>query len=118
MREFTKSVLSYTWATSVFGVQQRFEHFDVLVSPTVSAPPLPVDMDVSGEIEIAGQSAGTVRRAWYPYTYPMNLTGHPALSMPCGRSKLGLPIGLQLAGRWYDDLRLLGIAALIEPLMA
>ena len=95
-------------------LQALFETCDVLVSPTLSAPPLPIDMDVSGEIEIAGKPAGTVRGAWYPYTYPMNLTGHPALSMPCGRSSIGLPIGLQLAGRWYDDRYLLGIAALLE----
>ncbi|VTU46580.1 Glutamyl-tRNA(Gln) amidotransferase subunit A (plasmid) [Variovorax sp. SRS16] len=95
-------------------LQALFEHHDVLVSPTVSAPPLSIDVDVSGEIEIAGVPAGTVRGAWYPYTYPMNLTGHPALSMPCGKSSLGLPIGLQLAGRWYDDRYLLGIAALLE----
>ena len=95
-------------------LQALFERFDVLVSPTVSAPPLPIDMDVSGEIEIGGKPAGTIRGAWYPYTYPMNLTGHPALSMPCGKSTAGLPIGLQLAGRWYDDDRLLAIAALVE----
>ena len=53
----------------------------------------------------------TMRGAWYPYTYPMNLTGHPALSMPCGRSALGLPIGLQLAGRWHEERFLLGVAA-------
>ncbi|MEJ8825889.1 amidase [Variovorax humicola] len=98
-------------------LQALFETFDVLVSPTVSAPPLPVDMDVSGDIEIAGKPAGTVRGAWYPYTYPMNLTGHPALSMPCGHSAIGLPIGLQLAGRWYDDGYLLGIASLLEELL-
>ena len=95
-------------------LQALFERFDVLVSPTLSAPPLPIDMDVSGEIEIAGRPAGTVRGAWYPYTYPMNLTGHPALSMPCGRSTIGLPIGLQLVGRWYDDHYLLDVAALVE----
>lgn len=101
--------------TRCFGeLQALLDRFDVLVSPTVSAPPLPIDMDVSGEIEIAGRPAGTVRGAWYPYTYPMNLTGHPALSMPCGRSSNGLPIGLQLAGRWYDDDYLLAIAGLIE----
>lgn len=91
-----------------------FNHHDVLVSPTLSAPPLHVNVDVSSVIDIAGQSAGTVRGAWYPYTYPMNLTGHPALSMPCGRSEIGLPIGLQLAGRWHDDNYLLGIAELLE----
>jgi aspartyl-tRNA(Asn)/glutamyl-tRNA(Gln) amidotransferase subunit A len=101
--------------TKCFGeLQKLFERHDVLVSPTVSAPALPVDMDVSGEIEIAGRKAGTVRGAWYPYTYPMNLTGHPALSMPCGRSAKGLSIGLQLAGRWYDDRWLLGAAAVVE----
>jgi aspartyl-tRNA(Asn)/glutamyl-tRNA(Gln) amidotransferase subunit A len=101
--------------TRCFGeLQKVFERHDVLVSPTLSAPPLPVEMDVGGEIEIAGRKAGTVRGAWYPYTYPMNLTGHPALSMPCGRSAGGLPIGLQLAGRWYDDRWLLGVAALLE----
>lgn len=101
--------------TQCFGeLQALFTRYDVLVSPTVSAPPLPIDLDVSGEIDIAGAPAGTVCGAWYPYTYPMNLTGHPALSMPCGKSSLGLPIGLQLAGRWHDDRYLLGIAALLE----
>jgi aspartyl-tRNA(Asn)/glutamyl-tRNA(Gln) amidotransferase subunit A len=95
-------------------LQALFEKYDVLVSPTLSAPPLPLDMDLSGEIEIAGKPAGTVRGAWYPYTYPMNLTGHPALSMPCGSNSIGLPIGLQLAGRWHDDRYLLGIASLLE----
>jgi aspartyl-tRNA(Asn)/glutamyl-tRNA(Gln) amidotransferase subunit A len=95
-------------------LQALFKRFDVLVSPTVSAPPLPIDMDVSGEVDIDGKPAGTIRGAWYPYTYPMNLTGHPALSMPCGKSAIGLPIGLQLAGRWYDDDRLLAIARLVE----
>jgi aspartyl-tRNA(Asn)/glutamyl-tRNA(Gln) amidotransferase subunit A len=95
-------------------LQTLFKRFDVLVSPTVSAPPLPIDMDVSGEVEIGGRPAGTIRGAWYPYTYPMNLTGHPALSMPCGKSAIGLPIGLQLAGRWYDDDHLLAIARLVE----
>jgi aspartyl-tRNA(Asn)/glutamyl-tRNA(Gln) amidotransferase subunit A len=99
-------------------LQALFERFDVLVSPTVSAPPLPVEQDPNGIVTIAGEPAGTIRGAWYPYTYPMNLTGHPALSMPCGRSRLGLPIGLQLAGRWHDDRFLLGVAALLEAGLA
>ena len=98
-------------------IQGVLERYDLLVSPTVSAPPLPVDVDPNGVVDIAGQPAGTVRGAWYPYTYPMNLTGHPALSMPCGKSRLGLPIGLQLAGRWHDDRFLLGVAALLETLL-
>jgi aspartyl-tRNA(Asn)/glutamyl-tRNA(Gln) amidotransferase subunit A len=104
--------------TRCFGLlQSLFERFDVLVSPTLSAPPLPIGMDLSGTIEIGGKPAGTVRGAWYPYTYPMNLTGHPALSMPCGKSASGLPIGLQLAGRWYDERYLLAVAGLVERML-
>jgi len=86
---------------------------DLIASPTLSAPPLPVGLDPHGDVQIAGKPAGTVRGAWYPYTYPMNLTGHPALSMPCGMTD-GLPVGLQLVGRWHDDRYLLDIAGLLE----
>ena len=99
-------------------LQALFDRFDLLVSPTLSAPPLPIEQDPNGIVTIDGEAAGTIRGAWYPYTYPMNLTGHPALSMPCGKSALGLPIGLQLTGRWHDDRFLLGTAALVEQLLA
>ncbi|MEO6270475.1 MAG: amidase family protein, partial [Lautropia sp.] len=105
---------SYARTRCFLQLQALFDRHDVLVSPTVSAPPLPVEQDPNGIVVIDGQPAGTIRGAWYPYTYPMNLTGHPALSMPCGVSALGLPIGLQLAGRWHDDDFLLGIARLLE----
>lgn len=48
------------------------------------------------------------------FTAPFNLTGHPALSIPCGLSATGLPIGLQLAGRRYDEPRLLRAARAFE----
>ena len=99
-------------------LQRVLERFDLLASPTVSAPPLHIDLNPEGLIEIDGQAKAAIRAAWYPYTYPMNLTGHPALSMPCGRSRIGLPIGLHLVGRWHDDDFLLGSAALLEPLLS
>lgn len=95
-------------------VQEVLERSDVIASPTLSAPALPVGLDPMGWIEIAGERAGTIRGAWYPYTYPFNLTGHPALSMPCGASAKGLPIGLQLVGRWHEDSFLLDVAARLE----
>ncbi|MDJ1159589.1 amidase family protein [Chelatococcus sp. SYSU_G07232] len=95
-------------------VQAVLERHDVIVSPTLSAPPLPVDQDPHGRVTIAGRDAGTIRGAWYPYTFPFNLTGHPALSLPCGRDAGGLPVGLQIVGRWRDDRLLLDIAALFE----
>jgi aspartyl-tRNA(Asn)/glutamyl-tRNA(Gln) amidotransferase subunit A len=99
-------------------VQKVFERYDLIASPTLSAPPLPVDTDLFGRIEIDGRDAGTLRGAWYPYTFPFNLTGHPALSMPCGLSRDGLPVGLQLVARWNEDRFLLEIASRFEEAIA
>ena len=95
-------------------MQALFMRYDLIASPTLTAPALPVDMDPHGRFTIAGEDAGTIRGAWYPYTYPFNLTGHPALSMPCGFSSNGLPIGLQLVGPWGGDRALLDAAARLE----
>lgn len=95
-------------------IQDILARCDLIASPTLSAPALPVGLDPLGRVEIAGEDAGTIRGAWYPYTYPFNLTGHPALSLPCGLSKQGLPIGLQLVGHWHEDGYLLQAAAQLE----
>ncbi len=95
-------------------VHDILSRFDLIASPTLSAPALPVGLDPLGRIEIAGRDAGTIRGAWYPYTFPFNLTGHPALSLPCGLSSEGLPIGLQLVGRWHEDAYLLDVAGRLE----
>lgn len=92
-------------------VQGILARFDLIASPTLSAPALPVGLNPLSPVEIAGRPAGTIRGAWYPYTFPFNLTGHPALSIPCGRNAEGLPIGLQLVGRWHEDSYLLDAAA-------
>ena len=99
-------------------VQAILSRFDVIASPTLSAPALRLGFDPLGRIEIAGRDAGTIRGAWYPYTYPFNLTGHPALSMPCGQTGDGLPIGLQLVGHWHQDVYLLDVAARLETALA
>lgn len=92
-------------------MQGLFERCDLLVSPTLTAPPLPIDVDPDGEIEIDGENCGTIRGAWYPFTFPQNLRGHPAISIPAGRTGRGLPVGLQLCAPWYRDRALLAVAA-------
>ncbi|MFI5011609.1 MAG: amidase [Hyphomicrobiales bacterium] len=95
-------------------IQDILLRFDLIASPTLSAPALPVGLDPHGRVDIAGRDAGTIRGAWYPYTFPFNLTGHPAVSLPCGLSNDGLPIGLQLVGRWHEDDYVLDVAAKLE----
>jgi aspartyl-tRNA(Asn)/glutamyl-tRNA(Gln) amidotransferase subunit A len=91
-----------------------FQRFDFLVSPTLSRAALAVDHDPSQPISIGGKAAGSIRGAWYPYTWPFNLSGHPAVSLPCGWTSDGLPIGLQIVGPWYADRRVLALAAHLE----
>jgi aspartyl-tRNA(Asn)/glutamyl-tRNA(Gln) amidotransferase subunit A len=51
---------------------------------------------------------------WIPFTYPFNLTGQPAASVPCGFTKDGLPVGLQIVGRRFADQTVLRSAAAFE----
>lgn len=89
---------------------------DVLATPTLSAPAPPVGLDPFAPFAVGGGSgeAGRIRATWYPYTFPFNLTGHPALSVPCGRTAGGLPVGLQLVAPWHADHRLLDLAECLE----
>lgn len=95
-------------------VQAWFERFDVILTPALSRTALPIKEALFEPIEIEGKAAGSVRRAWYPYTHPFNLTGNPAIVLPAGLHSDGLPISFQLVGRRGEDARLLRIAALIE----
>ncbi len=97
-------------------LQQELDRFDVIISPVLTAPAIQISLDTAGEVEVAG-NRGTIRGAWYPFTYPLNLTGHPAISMPCGRTTEGLPVGLQIMGRWYADRMILDVAGLLETLL-
>jgi aspartyl-tRNA(Asn)/glutamyl-tRNA(Gln) amidotransferase subunit A len=95
-------------------VQGWFESADYLVTPTLSRTALPIDQDLFDPIDIDGAPAGELRSNWFPYTMPFNITGHPALTLCCGYDSAGLPIGLQIVGRFRDDASVLRAAALYE----
>jgi aspartyl-tRNA(Asn)/glutamyl-tRNA(Gln) amidotransferase subunit A len=95
-------------------VQSLLQRADLLVMPTISRTALPIEQDLFGTIEIDGEVFGDVRQNWFPWTMPFNMTGHPAVSLPCGFGTDGLPIGLQLVGQFRGDVGLLRICALFE----
>ena len=74
-------------------VRQFFERFDLLLTPTTPTPAFDVNRDLPAELE------GANIVAWVAYTYPFNLCGLPAASVPCGFTRDGLPVGLQIVSR-------------------
>jgi aspartyl-tRNA(Asn)/glutamyl-tRNA(Gln) amidotransferase subunit A len=95
-------------------VQEWFEACDVAAMPTLSRTAVPIDQDFFGPIEIDGEQVVNIRAAWYPYTMPFNLTGNPAISLPCAFARDGMPVGIQLVGPPGSDARLLQVAAALE----
>lgn len=95
-------------------VQDWFERFDVIAMPSLSRTALGIDEALFEPIVIENRKVDTVRRAWYPYTHPFNLTGNPAIVLPAGLHSDGLPVSIQLVGRRGEDQRLLRVAALFE----
>jgi aspartyl-tRNA(Asn)/glutamyl-tRNA(Gln) amidotransferase subunit A len=53
---------------------------------------------------------GSAGLSWTSFTYPFNLTGQPAITLPAGFDEDGLPLGIQLVGRRFDDALLLAVA--------
>jgi len=95
-------------------VQSLLRDNDLLAMPTLSRTALPIDQDLFGTIEIDGAHLPEVRANWFPWTMPFNLTGHPAVTLPCGFGAGGLPIGIQLVGRFRREADLLHAAAQLE----
>ena len=101
--------------TQIFrAVQRAFERWDFLLTPTAARPPLPATQKALDPIEINGKLVGDMRQHYAPYLNVFDLSGHPALSVPCGWTRAGLPVGLQIVGRWYEDAEVLRLASVLE----
>ena len=84
---------------------------DLLVLPTVAVPPFPVEQ--SYPTEINGKPLDNYTQ-WFNLTYGITLTGLPAISVPCGFTRTGSPVGLQIVGRRRQDAAVLTAAAAFE----
>jgi aspartyl-tRNA(Asn)/glutamyl-tRNA(Gln) amidotransferase subunit A len=91
-------------------MQSVFEDVDLLLTPAT-----PVIAPEIGSVEVSVDGvAEPVGNAITRYTTFFNMTGHPAITFPCGMHGRGLPIAAQLVGRHFADERLLETAALVE----
>ena len=88
-----------------------FDGIDLIATPTVAVPAFDKDLE-QGPAKIDGRAADP-HLDWC-FTWLFNLTGHPAVSVPCGWTRDGLPLGLQLVGRRGEDGLVLWAAAALE----
>lgn len=84
------------------------QSYDVLVTPTLPVAAFEIGRDVPEGW------ASPDWATWTPYTYPFNMTQQPALSVPCGFTSAGLPIGLQVVGPRHADALLLRVGRAYE----
>lgn len=102
-----------TLQEAAVAVAQFMDRFDVILSPTLAAPPLPlgtIDLDPADGFEAWGQRTS----AYTPFCQLANQTGQPAMSLPLGTSRTGLPIGVMVTGRYGDEALLLRLAGQVE----
>ena len=92
--------------------REFMEQYDLVLTPTLPVTAFPAGDDHPGQID--GQP--TTYLSWTAFTYPFNITGQPAASVPCGFDHNGLPVGLQIVGRWRDDVTVLRASAAFETL--
>jgi Asp-tRNA(Asn)/Glu-tRNA(Gln) amidotransferase A subunit family amidase len=94
--------------------QSVFEQYDVLVTPSMPVPAF--STDVTGPAVIDGTPVDPFFDDWCALALPANLTGQPATGVPMGLSSDGLPLGLQVMGPRWADLRTLAVAERVEAL--
>jgi amidase len=94
---------------------QRFHDFmerhEFLLCAVNQVPPFPVEVEYPTEIE--GVPMETYID-WMKSAYYVTVTGHPAISVPCGFTEEGLPVGIQIVGRYHDDFGVLQLAHAFE----
>jgi amidase len=98
---------------SILAWERFFENCDALLCPVAMTTAFP-HCEPGTPIKVNGKE----QSYWMlpAYGAMFNYSTHPALSLPCGQDREGLPIGLQLVGRRWSESRLLGIARAIAPL--
>ncbi len=100
-------------------VSRLFRDFDIIITPTMPCSAFEHGKSLFSEIGtlkssiiIDGKRVSVI--GWLPFTYPFNISGHPAASIPCGWTHDGLPIGLQIVGKRFAELTVLQVSKAFE----
>jgi aspartyl-tRNA(Asn)/glutamyl-tRNA(Gln) amidotransferase subunit A len=93
-------------------MRQFMRRYDLLITPSVATPAFearPAGMVPIDPFSLLG---------WTPFSYPFNLTQQPAITVPCGLTQAGLPMGLQIVGPMFGDALVLRVARAYESVMS
>ena len=106
-----KDYMLATQARTALGqVMNHFhDQYDLLVTPTLAVPAFD-----AGQLDPAGDNDPLRWLRWTPFSYPFNMTGQPAATVPCGFTRDGLPVGLQIVGPMHRDDLVLKAARAFE----
>jgi amidase len=90
-------------------IVQELAPYDAVISPVTSRPAVQL-----GTLPSHPSKYLTELPEWIPFTFAFNATGQPAMSVPNGFSKQGLPLAMQIVGRQTDEVTIIGLAAQFE----
>jgi aspartyl-tRNA(Asn)/glutamyl-tRNA(Gln) amidotransferase subunit A len=89
-------------------MRQFMTRYDLLLTPSVAVPAF--EVRPPGSVPMTPEAM----LGWTPFSYPFNLTQQPAITVPCGLTSNGLPMGMQLVGPMFGDARVLRAARAYE----
>jgi aspartyl-tRNA(Asn)/glutamyl-tRNA(Gln) amidotransferase subunit A len=106
----TRDYIAANTARAAYASAMRvfFETYDYLLTPAVAVPAFD-----AGLLSPLAED-GFAWLNWSPFSLPFNLTQQPAASIPCGFTQAGLPVGLQIVGRMFDDRGVLAASRAYE----
>ena len=93
-------------------IYNAFKDLDILITPSLAVPAF--ELGVMYPSKINGINVSPT--AWMPFSFPFNMTGHPAASIPSGWTNDGLPIGMQIVGKRFDELTVLQVSKAYEEM--
>ncbi|MDO7837387.1 amidase family protein [Sphingobium sp. HBC34] len=110
------TIMTEERANTFSAIASIFATYDYLMLPTMPTAAFPHAGPLGGPAVIDGQSVEWPGIEFHRLTEPFSHTGHPAISVPCGFTSAGLPVGLQIVGRQRDDAGVLRMAAAWEAI--